>query len=725
MAQADPAEAPEDELFGLRGRLGTDAFPKAALDYLNDWAANDKGWLRKFYPHGKEIMHRLGPHGGFLKNYRAACPDMEQESATPHQRRAPPRRMVAQPLDWTGNYAWHGNRHSSGLEIDFPTAMFPVRNEEPAYAFIPPPDGQAENQWGKPVQTVDESHSLAGQSLNINGDTAVGPNPNRYQQHGFHFSADHCIGCHACEAACSEKNDLPAHISFRSVGYVEGGSWPAYRRLNISMACNHCDDPVCLKGCPTRAYTKFAEYGAVLQDPDICFGCGYCTWVCPYNAPQLDPVKGQVSKCNMCVDRLEVGLKPACAAACLGGALDFGVIETAPEGRTQVKLAIPGFPDPGITHPNIRFQQTKSLPAEMTRPDSMPLRYVRAGDGYEAKVAERAVAPGWNLKKLRSREDPLVVFTLISQGVVGAFLTLFLGPLLGLDTLSPAAHPYTYGGLLFVLLGLQTFALVLSTLHLGKPQRFYRAFNNLKFSPVSREVAAISVFYGALAGYALLTVFPLAFLPDGTHLLAGWGAALTGPAALYAMYRIYRIEARPFWDHWQTATSFCGSMLALGPLAVGLVYAGSLAAQSLPFADLLAALAWPMAVGLALEGLGLLAHAKYLERRGAEAAASHFEQRGTFGKTYVARNAGLVLGLAGVLVLGGLELEGSGGFAAWLMLAALIVTTAVVGRALFYVLVVPTTLPGAFFWRNRAFQEHARETGLAELPQVGVLPEMH
>ena len=157
------------------------------------------------------------------------------------------------------------------------------------------------------------------------------------QQHGFYFNADNCIACHACEAACSEKNDNPAHIAFRSVGFVEGGTYPAYQRINISMACNHCDDPVCLKGCPTRAYTKFAEYGAVLQDPDICFGCGYCTWVCPYNAPQLDPVKGQVTKCNMCVDRLEVGLKPACVSACLGNALDFGVTENIPENRNSEK----------------------------------------------------------------------------------------------------------------------------------------------------------------------------------------------------------------------------------------------------------------------------------------------------------------------------------------------------------------------------------------------------
>ena len=57
MAQADLAEALEDELFALRERLGTDAFPKSALDYLNDWAAAEKGWLRKFYAHGSDEPH--------------------------------------------------------------------------------------------------------------------------------------------------------------------------------------------------------------------------------------------------------------------------------------------------------------------------------------------------------------------------------------------------------------------------------------------------------------------------------------------------------------------------------------------------------------------------------------------------------------------------------------------------------------------------------------------
>ncbi|WP_300321775.1 DUF3375 domain-containing protein [Accumulibacter sp.] len=57
MAQADLAEALEDELFALRDRLGADAFPRSALDYLNDWAANDRGWLRKFYAQGSDEPH--------------------------------------------------------------------------------------------------------------------------------------------------------------------------------------------------------------------------------------------------------------------------------------------------------------------------------------------------------------------------------------------------------------------------------------------------------------------------------------------------------------------------------------------------------------------------------------------------------------------------------------------------------------------------------------------
>jgi hypothetical protein len=61
MAQADLVEALDDTLYGLReqaaARGAGNAFPKPALEYLNDWAANDKGWLRKFYPTGSDEPH--------------------------------------------------------------------------------------------------------------------------------------------------------------------------------------------------------------------------------------------------------------------------------------------------------------------------------------------------------------------------------------------------------------------------------------------------------------------------------------------------------------------------------------------------------------------------------------------------------------------------------------------------------------------------------------------
>jgi len=613
--------------------------------------------------------------------------------------------------------------------------MFKPRPKEPAYAFVPDAPHPTTNRYGQPIETVPEDDVLRGQSLRINGDTAIAENPNRYKQHGFFFTADNCIACHACEAACSEKNNLPAHIAFRSVGYVEGGSWPSYQRLNISMACNHCDDPVCLKGCPTRAYTKFAEYGAVLQDPDICFGCGYCTWVCPYNAPQLDTQAGHVSKCNMCVDRLEVGLKPACVSACLAGALDFGIIETTPANRVQVETCIPGFPTPDITHPNIRFQQVKSLPRELTRPDSMPVQYVKAEQGtgglHRPAVDDDGRARGWGLTKLSTRENPLVVFTLISQAVVGAFALLFLAPLFGVELLTAAKNPIAYPAFLFGLIGIETFALVLSTLHLGRPHRFYRAFNNLRWSPVSREVAGIAVFYNLLGAYTLLTGVPVltSWLPAGTvAALApaiGWATVVAGLAALWFMHRIYRIPARPFWNHWQVLTSFSGYMLALGALLVTAVQTVVALGSGEAFGPVPAYLVIPMLAGLLLEAVGLWFHARDLKRAGGEGAASHYELTTTFGYTYRARNAILALALAMLTALLVTAPVGVAGLVVWSLTALAVSAAAVVGRMLFYALVIPTTMPGAFFWRNRGFEEHARATGLAAMPQVGVVMDTH
>lgn len=628
-----------------------------------------------------------------------------------------------------------------------------VRTQEQGYSFLSDKEIKDVNRYGQKIDLVELTGLPEGKSMFINDNPDVGTNPNRNKQHGFFFTADNCIGCHACEAACSEKNENPPHLAFRSVGYVEGGSFPDYKRMNISMACNHCDDPVCLRGCPTKAYTKHAEYGAVLQDPETCFGCGYCTWVCPYNAPQLDPVKGQVSKCNMCVDRLEVGLKPACVSACVGNALDFGVVENTPENREQCKTQIPGFPDPEITHPNVRFQQTKTLPDEMSRTDSVPIKYNKDKDGnYKPMVDQKAGKERtWNFGKLSSRENPLVLFTLACQAAFGAFAIVILASLFGVDAFQLFVSSNMFAPFAMLSAGLTGFGLLMSVTHLGKPMRFYRGFNNLRLSPVCREglgfamfifgtglamvfalpsnvvfAGAVQSFVGLDIGY-LATILPVSAMAQIISIFA----VVAGSAGLYYMYRCYRIKARPFWDHWQTATTFVGSSIALGALVTGIVVISTLVFSNTEPALIQSTLVFVglvFALGLLMELVGLWAHNRDMSAATHEGAASHYVQCTTFGKTYVFRNILLSLCLAAALGLVALAYSGFTGyilFALWLVLGLSVCASALIGRALFYVLVIPTTMPGAFFWKNKSFEQHARDIGLANMPQVGVAPDHH
>lgn len=57
LGQADLVEALEDELFALREQHGDEVFPRSAAAYLNEWADNEKGWLRKFYPTSSDEPH--------------------------------------------------------------------------------------------------------------------------------------------------------------------------------------------------------------------------------------------------------------------------------------------------------------------------------------------------------------------------------------------------------------------------------------------------------------------------------------------------------------------------------------------------------------------------------------------------------------------------------------------------------------------------------------------
>ncbi len=159
-----------------------------------------------------------------------------------------------------------------------------------------------------------------------------------------------CIGCRSCFVACKTENNTPLRTDWRYVVERESGTFPNPKREFISLSCNHCDEPACIKACPVDAIFKREADGLVLKDLNSCVGCRRCAFVCPYGAQRIDTDTGKVTKCTLCVHRLDAGLQPACVTTCLTGAIQFvedfvGETENAPDG----------FNDPALTRPNISF----------------------------------------------------------------------------------------------------------------------------------------------------------------------------------------------------------------------------------------------------------------------------------------------------------------------------------------------------------------------------------
>lgn len=170
---------------------------------------------------------------------------------------------------------------------------------------------------------------------------------------GFLLDLHRCVGCGACVLGCRIENgrvDAPAWRRVLPLNLRRHAGGPTYF---LSVACHHCDDPACLRGCPSRAYEKRAD-GIVLHHEERCLGCRYCEMTCPFGTPKYDADRGVMSKCHLCAHRLDTGLEPACIAACPTGALQF-VREAAKVGATA-RRTVPGFVDRAACQPSLFFR---------------------------------------------------------------------------------------------------------------------------------------------------------------------------------------------------------------------------------------------------------------------------------------------------------------------------------------------------------------------------------
>jgi DMSO reductase iron-sulfur subunit len=146
-------------------------------------------------------------------------------------------------------------------------------------------------------------------------------------QYGFWVEPDRCTKCWSCQVACKAwKGTKAGTVNIRRVLDIWGGTFPNVTRTFISLSCMHCEKPACMAVCPVGAVSKRVEDGIVLVDQSKCIGCHSCFFACPFGVPQFGE-DGTMQKCDYCLDRLEAGKAPACAANCPTKALHSGTME--------------------------------------------------------------------------------------------------------------------------------------------------------------------------------------------------------------------------------------------------------------------------------------------------------------------------------------------------------------------------------------------------------------
>ena len=369
-------------------------------------------------------------------------------------------------------------------------------------------------------------------------------------QYAFYFDATFCSGCKACQAACKDKNNLPAGVLWRHVIEVAGGTWQKNGEAwsntvfayNLSLSCNHCVYPKCAGVCPTDAYV-LRDDGIVFLDTTKCMGCGYCSWACPYGAPQYNAEAGHMTKCDFCLDNLEKGLPPACVAACPMRVLDYE--ESTVTGPALALWETPSedhpYPLPVYSHTQPRLAITPHPAMNTSEKKSVA----------NLEEIQPSSSSGWE-------ELPLILFTLFVQLAVGSFWAIawtfpFLWSLVEYDTTSLRLVPYTLIGASLGAGMLASFA------HLGTKKNAWRALSHLRKSWLSLEI----LFTGLFGLGWLFTTLENTILH---HNAFEWTDVTTilGIGLIYSMSQVYRLPAAPGWNTWRTNAGFMISALLLG-----------------------------------------------------------------------------------------------------------------------------------------------------------------
>lgn len=156
-------------------------------------------------------------------------------------------------------------------------------------------------------------------------------------QLGFYFDQTRCIGCNACTVSCKDWNQVnPGPVRWRKQENHEKNNGVSVFE-NLTMSCNHCEEPACLTACAANAITK-TDKGIVIVDRNKCQALKACITACPFAAPHIaddlqEPKKGEnwvvdhpMQKCKYCWERIEDGNSPVCVSACPVRALDYGDI---------------------------------------------------------------------------------------------------------------------------------------------------------------------------------------------------------------------------------------------------------------------------------------------------------------------------------------------------------------------------------------------------------------